>query len=307
MEQVKRILKRLFFPPPRLMVLIAVPAFAAVIYVLAKDIGGPPAYLSYLASAYALMVLGTGVPGIVRSVRHGIEGHPLTRRILSIPMGRRYVEDVKFRAEVSLGAGFIINLLYIAMKMVSGIYYRSTWFIALAVYYTLLAVMRFLLLYRKRWPEGKARQELELRRYRLCGYVLLAMNLALSGMVVFMVRYDRGYEYPGTLIYAMAAYSFYAVTIAAVNVIKFRRHGSPILSAAKAISLVAALVSVLSLETAMLAQFGGENDPLFRKVMTGATGGGVCVLVLGMALFMILKASKQLKQMIITSEPKDRK
>lgn len=112
-----------------------------------------------------------------------------------------------------------------------------------------------------------------------------------------MVRYDRGYEYPGTLIYAMAAYSFYAIITATINVIKFRRHGSPILSAAKAISLVAALVSILSLETAMLAQFGGEDDPLSRKAMTGATGGGVCVIVLGMALFMIIKASRQLKQL----------
>lgn len=38
---------------------------------------------------------------------------------------------------------------------------------------------------------------------------------------------------------------------------------------------------------------------LFRKAMTGATGGGVCVIVLGMALFMIVKASKQLKQINI--------
>lgn len=299
MKQLKKILKRIFFLPPLSIAIIAIPAFAAVTYVLTKEIGGPPAYLSYLASAYALILLGLGVPGIVRSVRHWIECHPLTRKIRSIPLSRRYVEDVRFRAEVSLGIGFTVNLLYIVMKMVSGIYYRSTWFIALAAYYTLLAVMRFLLLCRKRWPEGKARQKLELHRYLLCGYVLLIMNLALGGIVVFMVRYDRGYEYPGTLIYAMAAYSFYAVIIAAVNVIKFRRHESPILSAAKAISLVAALVSILSLETAMLAQFGSEDDPLFRKAMTGATGGGVCVIVLGMALLMIVKASKQLKQINI--------
>ena len=299
MERIKKILKRIFFLPPLFVVIIAVPAFAAVIYVLTKEIRGPLAYLSYFASAYALIITGVGFPGIVRSIRHWIECHPLTRKILSIPMGRRYVEDVKFRAEVSLGIGFTINLLYIVMKMVFGIYYRSTWFIALAVYYTLLAVMRFLLLYRKRWPEGKARQELELRRYRSCGIVLLFMNIALAGIVTFMVHQNRGYEYPGTLIYAMAAYSFYAVIIATINVVKFRRHGSPILSAAKAISLVAALVSILSLETAMLAQFGGEDDPLFRKVMTGATGGGICVIVLGMALFMIVKASKQLKQVNI--------
>lgn len=299
MERLKKTLKRLFFLPPLLSVVIAVPAFAAVIYVLAKEISGPLAYLSYFASAYALMILGLRVPGIVRSVRRWIECRPLTRKIQSIPLSRRYAEDVKFRTEVSLGIGFTINLLYIVMKMVSGIYYRSTWFVSLAVYYTLLAVMRFLLLCRQRCPQGKARQELELRRYRSCGIVLLFMNIALMGIVAFMVHQNRGYEYPGTLIYAMAAYSFYAVINAAINVIKFRRYESPMLSAAKAISLVAALVSILSLETAMLAQFGSEDDPLFRKAMTGATGGGVCAIVLAMALFMIAKASKQLKQIKI--------
>lgn len=296
MARLKNILKRLLFPPPLFAAIFAVPAFAAVIYVLAKGISGAPAYLSYLASAYALTILGLGVPGLVRSARRWIADHPLARKIRSSPLSRRYVGDIKFRTEVSLGIGFTINLLYIVMKLVSGIYYRSTWFISLAVYYTLLAVMRFLLLWRKRGPEGKARRELELRRYRSCGIILLFMNMALAGIVVFMVRHNRGYEYPGTLIYAMAAYAFYAVIIAAVNVIKFRRHKSPILSAAKAISLAAALVSMLSLETAMLARFGREDDPLFRNVMTGATGSGVCLMVLGMALFMIVKGSKQLRQ-----------
>lgn len=73
---------------------------------------------------------------------------------------------------------------------------------------------------------------------------------------------------------------------AGVRVIKFRRHGSPVLSAAKVISLVSAMVSILSLETAMVTRFGDEDDFLFRRVMTGATGGGVCILVLGIAVFM---------------------
>lgn len=296
MERFKKALKRIFLLPPLITVIIAIPAFVAVIYVLVKGINGQLAYLSYLASAYALIVTGVRFPGMIRSIRHGIEYHPLTKKILSVPVGRRYVEDIKFRTEVSLGLGFTINLLYIAIKMASGIYYHSAWFIALAIYYILLAAMRLLLLYHRKWPEGSAHLELELRRYRMCGCVLLVMNLALGGIVAFMVRHNRGYEYPGTLIYAMAVYSFYAVIIATINVVKSRRHGSPVLSAAKAINLVAAMVSILSLETAMLAQFGSNDDPMFRKMMTACTGGGVCLIILGVAVFMIAKSSKQIKQ-----------
>lgn len=136
----------------------------------------------------------------------------------------------------------------------------------------------------------------ELKRYRLCGFMLLIMNQALAGIVVFMVYQSRGFDYPGLLIYAMAMYSFYSVITAAVNLVKFRKHGSPVLSAAKVINLVAAMVSILSLETAMLARFGGDDDLEFRRLMTGLTGGGVCVIVIGMACFMLWRSRKQRKE-----------
>ena len=47
-------------------------------------------------------------------------------------------------------------------------------------------------------------------------------------------------------------------------------------------------------ETAMLAQFG-EDDVMFRQIMTSAAGAGVCVIVLGMAVFMIARSTKVLK------------
>ena len=288
MKQVKETLKRICFLPPFLTVCIAVPAFALVAYVLVEGIGGLLAYLSYIVSAYGLVIASTGIFRAVQFIRQGVKNHPL---------GRRVIEDSKFRTEISLYQGFVINLLYIAMKMFSGIYYRSLWFVSLAVYYALLAVMRFSLFYRIKAEDSRTRRKTELRRYRLCGIILLLMNQALMGIVMFMVHENRGYEYPGTLIYPMAAYSFYAVTIAVVNVVKFRKHGSPVLSAAKAVNLVAAMVSILSLETAMLAQFGGDDGPLFRKIMTGATGGSICVIVLGMAIFMIIKSSRSLKQL----------
>lgn len=284
MVRISAVLRKICVLPPLPTVLIAVPAFALVGYVLLSGAEGPLSYAAYAASAYGLVVAATGAFRVTRRIRQGIEDHPL---------GGRFLQDVRFRAEISLYSGFVVNLLYIVLKMASGIYYRSLWFVSLAVYYMLLAVMRFSLLCRRR----KSGRAAELHRYRLCGIVLLLMNLALGVIVALMVHQNRGYEYPGTLIYAMAAYSFYAVTAAIVNIVKFRKHGSPVLSAAKAISLVAAMVSILSLETAMLARFGGGDDPFFRKAMTGATGGGVCVIVLGMAVYMLARSTKEIREL----------
>ena len=298
MSQLKQILKKIFFLPPLPTILIAVPSFVLVTFMLAKGYEGALAYLSYVMSAYALVITCTSIPRmarLVKSVRTGIGKHPLMEKLSDTSLGSRFMKDVRFRTEISLYMGFVINLLYIVMKMASGIYYRSLWFISVAVYYILLAVMRFLL-----FRSGKVRTavnqlEAELKRYRMCGIILLLMNQALTGIVVFMVHQNKSYDYPGVLIYAMAAYSFYCVIIASINVIKFRRHGSPVLSAAKVINLVSAMVSILSLETALVTRFGDKDDFSFRQVMTGATGGGVCIFVLGIAVYMIVKSSLQLK------------
>ena len=301
MEKFKKILKKLFCLPPLLTILAALFGFSFVIVVFAFDIQNPVLrYASYIASAYALTITITGlvyIPIAAGGIKKFVLEHSLMKKFRSTAVGEKFMTDVRVRTGVSLYQGFFVNLLYIAMKLVSGIIYRSFWFVALAIYYILLAVTRILLVRRLNVQDEKA----ELRRYRTCGVILLLMNQALVGIVVFMVQQNRGFEYPGLLIYAMAAYSFYAVTIAIINVVKTRKHKSPILSAAKAISLVAAMVSILSLTTAMLAQFGEGDDPMFRRAMTGAVGGGVCVIVIGMAVYMICRANINLKKIEINN------
>ena len=114
--------------------------------------------------------------------------------------------------------------------------------------------------------------------------------------MIYIVNNGQSFEYSGNLIYAMAAYTFYITINAVVNVIKYRKRGSPTMSAAKIISLTAALVSMLSLETAMLSRFGSDDDHDFRAVMTSVSGGAVCVIVLAMAVYMIAWSTYQLKK-----------
>lgn len=305
MKRFIKILKKIFFLPPLPTVLIAVFGYGFVLFVFTFSVEIPAVqYLSYISSAYALIVTVTGFPYVtsfVKSVKRYIWEHPLTAKIRGTKIGGRFFGDVRFRTEISLYQGLFVNLLYIIMKMVSGIYYKSFWFIALACYYILLAAMRFALLHKGKNKADRTQMETELSRYRLCGIMLLLMNQALAGIVIFMVHQNRGFNYPGLLIYGMALYSFYAVITAVVNLVKFRRHGSPVLSAAKAINLVAAMVSMLSLTTAMLSQFGGDGDSEFRKFMTGSVGGGVCIITIGMAVFMIWRSSRLMKSIQINN------
>ena len=277
-------------------VLISVPSFIFVFVMLGMEDHSILAYLAYLLSAYALIITVTGINDVVKAIRNGIAGLPLVKRLRNTSWGNRLLGDVVFRSEISLHGSLLINILYVGFNLFSGIRYSSLWFIALAFYYALLSVMRaVLVLYVHRRPVGEDITS-EFKRYRACGIILLLMNQALAGIVVCMVTENRGFSYPGLMIYVMAMYAFYITIVAAVNVVKFRRRGSPLLSAAKVISLTAALASMLSLETAMLAQFGGENV-VFRRLMLGISGGAVCTIVLTMAIYMIARSTRQLKRL----------
>ena len=65
----------------------------------------------------------------------------------------------------------------------------------------------------------------------------------------------------------------------------------------KALQLAKALVSMLALETAMLEQFGENDGEHFRAVMTGCTGVGVYLMILGMAVYMIYTSGKKIKNL----------
>lgn len=294
-EQIVKILKKIFCLPPIPTLLISVPSYALVIFALAgKNVNPVIAYTAYFWSAYAFIITITGIAGIVRFVRQGVRQHPFIRKMLGIPLINRYLKEDSFRTETALYQGFAINLFYAGVKMFSGIRYRSVWFATLAVYYILLAVMRASLLHSVR-KAGRNKAS-EWRRYRLCGIILLFMNFALAGIVILAVHQNSGFEYPGMLIYIMAMYAFYATIKAVRNVIKFKRYESPVLSAAKVVNLTAALVSMLSLETAMLTQFGAADDADFRRIMTASTGTGISIMVLGMAVFMVVRSMGQLNQ-----------
>lgn len=308
-EKMLKILIRIFCLPPVLTLIIAVPSFGFVIAVLMGQIQSPVlAYMSYVLSAYALVISVTGILKVVTYLRKDFREHLWIKALLSKPVVEKFLSESRFRTEMALYPGFCINVVYAVFKTVMGICYRSAWFLSLGVYYLSLAVMRFLLIHYLRsqkepadLKEAAPQKEAaplngELRRYRMCAYLLFVINAAFAGIAILAVKKNAGFRYPGYLIYVMAMYAFYSVITAVMNLVKYRKYGSPVMSAAKVINMSTALVSLFSLETAMLAQFGGENTESFRFVMTAFTGGGVSLIVLGMALYMIVRSGILLKK-----------
>lgn len=289
MKRIRQILKSFIFPKLAV-VIISVPVAAVLlVYTFSYEKEySPVAYISYLLSAYSLIIV---CARIIRMPKGNFKA-ALHRN----PYLHRYMTDVPFKTHVSLYLSLVINLVFAIMNLFYGVYYSSVWFGTLAVYYVMLAVMRFLLLRHVNRSGIGMEVILEWKHYRRCGIILMIMNIALSGVVVLVVQENESFHYAGYLIYVVAMYAFYNIISATRDVVKYRKYNSPVMSASKSIKLATALVSMLSLETAMLMQFDtGNNSPFFRRAMTGTTGGGVCVIILVMSVFMIVRATKQLK------------
>lgn len=288
----KRFGKRLLFPPAWVMALLTVLCSAALVYVFVQGLEeAPVAYACYVLSFYTLSVVCVFFAKVFPK-RYSV----FKQRIYQNPFGNRYMTDTVFRTNIALNISLGINLLYIGVNVLSYVLYRSMWFMVLAVYYSILSVMRFLLLrYGRKNEIGKSRVN-ESRRVMLCSSILLTLNFTLSGAVLMILYQNKGYEYHGMLIYVMAAYTFYMTTRAIINLVKYRKLGSPVLTMTKVISLSAALVSMLSLETAMFSQFGQEMPPEEKRLMIALTGAGVSLIVIAMSVYMIVKSAKEIKK-----------
>ena len=296
MDQLYKFVKKIFFLTPVKTVIIAIPSYLFVIFVLANNIQNVAiSNLAYILSAYALIITITGMIRIVQFVHQSKEMHPLLKKVVSIPIIGRLIKENTFRTQLALYPGFLTNVVYVIWKLSFGIYYKSAWFISLALYYFVLAWMRLSLI-RHFSEKGETRKKAELKRYRICGASLLVINIALTGIVVLAVKKENGFTYPGYMIYVMAMYAFYSVITAVINLVKYRKYGSPVLSAAKVISLTTAMVSMFSLESAMLAQFADASQTAFKKIMTECTGGVICVIVIGMAVYMMFRSTKEIRK-----------
>lgn len=230
--------------------------------------------------------------GIKEKVKPGIEANPFANRM---------TKDYHYRTVMFAFPGLVLNMAFAAFNGAVGIFSRSAWCGTLCAYYAVLSVMRFGAVRCARRMAGKkedVRREAELFFYRRCGIWLTMLTIALVGTVILIFHEKGGKQYPGYLIYAVAGYTFYKIIMSVVNLRKVRRFCSPLLMAIRDIGYVDALVSVLSLQTAMFASFG-KGEPGFDRFMNGTAGTVVCLMVFGTGIRSICQANRMKRELEI--------
>lgn len=289
MDRLKKIGKSLLFPHIVIMIILLPIAIALLVYsMMFLSSETPIAIASYALSAYTLVIWCVRIPQLITAIK------TLKKENEYI---KTWVGDVRLRMNVSLYGSFIWNVAYAVFQLCLGLYHSSFWYYSMAAYYIFLAAMRFhLSRHTRKYETGEKLRE-EFVRYRNCGIVFLVMNLALSLLIFFMVYWNRTFIHHEITTIAMATYTFTTFILAIINLVKYRKYNSPVYSASKIISLVAACVSMLTLTSTMLTTFGEADGILFRKTMLGALGSVISLFTITIAIYMIIRANRSLKQL----------
>lgn len=255
-------------------------AIEIVIYVAA-------AISLFFACFYLVQDMKRGVKGIARLV---IEGNMLANRVYS---------DYWYRTILFTSFSFLLNLFYAASNGVYAVISHSPWMGTFAAYYIFLSIMRYgIIKYDRKLSKEEDGGDLglqEVKVYRNTGILLSLITIALGGAVILLVNREGGKSYPGYMIFVVAMYTFYKVIISVVNIIRVRKMRSLLLVTIRNIGYADALVSVLSLQTAMFGAFGKDSD-IDPALMNGITGICVCVMILAIGIYMIRSAGRQRKR-----------
>jgi len=282
MKQSLHLLKKLLYPKTIVVIVLALLSASALVFVFANGLThSVPAYIAYALSAYSLTIT------VARMVIFCKTGYA---KLHSNEFYHRYATDLIFKARVSICISLVVNGFYCVAKGAAAIYYRSTWLGAMAFYYMVLAVTRFTLLRHVRKDENDILQAW--KRNRFCGCLLLVLTIALNALNFHVVYANQVIVYPGFLIYAAAAFTFYQFTMAILNLVRYRKLKNPVFSADKMLAMATASVSLFFLQVAMFSVFG--SDGTLQRYMNLFTCGCVFLFVIGMAVFMIRRAAKRI-------------
>ena len=224
------------------------------------------------------------------------------KRIKENGMITKYRKDFEFRTLVNTLVSSAVTLLIAGYHFVIALFvasYASIWHGTLAGYYFALDLARVFVLsshgvglHRREDAEQTALRNA--KNFLFCGALLVPLAFAFSGVLVLIVVRGFHTNYMGHLIFAAALYAVLKVTFAIKNMVKAGRRENLTVRALRYVNIADALVSIVSLQAAMLAAFSTASDAFDPNLFNTVTGGIVGVLILALGTYMILRGYRGL-------------
>ena len=278
---VREVIIKILFPSTFLIFLLVNISAVGLVLIFVRGMEEHPvAYLMYLISSYTLVIVCVRIPQIIKWWQEKLHENKYTDR---------YLTDKDLRIRLSMYLGLIIAFAFAVFKVVLGFVYESSWFFAMAGYNIILSLMRFVLIHQLRRKGATEYQNRVrgLQSYRVCGWLVMILNIAVSVIIFMVIVQKQTIQYNMIVTIGLAAFTFYCFTRAIINMIKYRERKNPIYAAVKRVDMVKAIVSIFTLQVAMLTTFNGQGETIDVGLMNTLTGVAVTIAINTMGAMMI--------------------
>lgn len=205
---------------------------------------------------------------------------------------RSLIEDYHFRTVYTARISALITFGFTVFNGVIGILYRSVWNISICIYYALLAVVRRIIVRSQRKTVDKHQdKEIIKKTYAVTHIILILIDVALVVPITLMVIGARNYTYGMIPAISMAAYTTYRMTMSIIHYLKSKRNENRFIRVIRTINLQDTLVSVLTLQNALIIANGDDMTSMMRLTMWTSAG------IWGVILFFTVKSFMMIRKM----------
>lgn len=282
MGNIKKLIKMILFPGMPAILFFAVTAiFFYMLSFVEKQRSNVFAFIAYTVTAYVLITVIAEIPKVLIQSKRKLWGEGKSTCIIF---------SKETRTKLALYFGWLLNLVYAAFKMLVSVVYNSFWFSTEAIYYLMLGVIRFTLV--KFEKEDKNNLLSEWKAYRLCGYLMLVVNVLITVIIIISVYNHKVYSYSQMILYATGIYAVYRLLSSLIQMTTFRKNNRPVLSAAKAINISASALSLFTFFSTLI-NYSGKLDYNQTVTVIAAT---VCTVIICVSLFMIIRSNLIIKK-----------
>lgn len=220
----------------------------------------------------------------------------------------RFIINLKnnfaLHAYITSAFSFFITLIFCCYNLFLGIAYNSDWNISISVYYFLIVAIRIYVgiseLNRRRSYDVSVNKITSVsprqrRLFLIPGFLLFILDFTLIVPIFLMVTQKKTVNYSMIAAITIAAYTVYKITASIIGYVKTKNIKNFNITILKSINVVDALVSVLSLQYALIMTVDGNiNDNM--RTLCGITGFAIWAIILIFCSGTLIKSVRECKK-----------
>lgn len=197
------------------------------------------------------------------------------------------IRNSKYYSIIKLIISVLIPFLFASYNAILGFMYNTLWNKSIFIYYVLLVLVRLLLISFLKAKNNKLINFI----YVISFIILILLNIALIIPSILMIRSLKPINIGSIPSIAMAAYTFYSITISIIEIKKYENDNNILFKQLKLVSLINAIVSILSLQNTLIIVNGEMNSKMIT--LSSVSTIGLLILILFLCIHSFIRVNSK--------------